>query len=301
MYMKKIAKENFVLTLGPSNKAIERVPSGSTVVFESFDCFSNKIQSEDQTFSDIGWDDINPATGPLYVEGAEVGDTLKVEILDLEIGDQGAMTTVPNAGTFAKTVNEERTKIIPIKDGKAVFNEHISLPIDPMVGVIGTAAAHEDVPTGTPGDHDGNIDCIRVQKGSTLYIPVNQPGALLSMGDAHSNMGDGELLICGLEIPSVTTVKVTVLKGQEYPLPFLVNDDSVMAIASAETLDAATVKAAENMQTFLVDHLKMDPIEAGMFLSVGGDLRVCQVVNPLKTVRVEVAKSVIESYNYTLQ
>ncbi|HLR15424.1 MAG TPA: acetamidase/formamidase family protein, partial [Bacillota bacterium] len=88
--MKKIAKENFVLTLGPSNKAIERVPSGSTVVFESFDCFSNKIQSEDQTFSDIGWDDVNPATGPLYIEEAEVGDTLKVEILDLEIGDQGA-------------------------------------------------------------------------------------------------------------------------------------------------------------------------------------------------------------------
>src|SRR5699024_12258426 len=92
MYMKKIAKENFVLTLGPSNKAIERVPSGSTVVFESFDCFSNKIQSEDQTFSDIGWDDVNTATGPLYIDESEVGDSLNVEIIDFEIVDKVVVT-----------------------------------------------------------------------------------------------------------------------------------------------------------------------------------------------------------------
>lgn len=299
--MKKIPKEKYVLALGPSNKEVERVSSGSTVVFESYDCFSNKIQTTNETFSHIDWDDINPATGPLYVEGAEAGDTLKVEILDLDIGDQGAMTTIPNAGAFAKTIDKEETRIIPIKDGKAIFNERLSLPVDPMVGVIGTAAADEDVATGTPGDHGGNLDCKRVQKGATIYLPVNQPGALLSMGDAHSNMGDGELLICGLEIPSVTTVKVTVLKGQEYPLPFLVNDDAVMAIASAETLDEASIKAAENMQSFLVEQLNMEPIEAGMFLSAGGDLRVCQVVNPLKTVRVEVPKWVIEKYDYTVK
>lgn len=299
--MKKIPKEKYVSSLGPSNKEVERVPSGSTVVFESYDCFSNKIQTTNETFKDLTADDINRATGPLFVEGAEVGDTLKVEILDLEIGDQGAMTTIPNAGAFAKTIDKEETRIIPIKDGKAIFNEHLELPIDPMIGVIGTAAANEDISTGTPGDHGGNLDCKRVQKGATIYLPVNQPGALLSLGDAHSNMGDGELLICGLEIPSVTTVKVTVLKGQEYPLPFLVNDDAVMAIASAETLDEASIKAAENMQSFLVDELKMEPIEAGMFLSAGGDLRVCQVVNPLKTVRVEVPKWVVEKYNYTVK
>lgn len=218
MDMKKIRKDKYVLSMGPSNKEVEKVPSESTVIFESFDCFSNKIQEEKHTFSTIGEVDVNPATGPLYVEGAEVGDTLKVEILDLEIGNQGAMTTLPQAGTFAKTIDVEKTKIIPIKDGKAIFNEHLSLPIEPMIGVIGTAAAEEDVSTGTPGDHGGNLDCKRVAKGATLYLPVHQPGALLSIGDAHSNMGDGELLICGLEIPSVTTVKVTVLKGQDYPL-----------------------------------------------------------------------------------
>lgn len=90
--MKKIRKDKYVLSMGPSNKEVEKVPSESTVIFESFDCFSNKIQEEKHTFSTIGEVDVNPATGPLYVEGAEVGDTLKVEILDLEIGNQGAMT-----------------------------------------------------------------------------------------------------------------------------------------------------------------------------------------------------------------
>lgn len=301
MHMTTIPKEKFVLEMGPSNEGVDKVASGSTVVFESFDCFSNSIQREEDTFSSIGWANINPATGPLYVEGAEVGDTLKVEILDLEIGDQAAMTTIPNAGTFAKTIDQEKTKIIPIKDGKAIFNEHLSFPIDPMVGVIGTAAADEDISTGTPGDHGGNLDCKRVEKGATLYLPVNHPGALLSMGDAHSNMGDGELLICGVEIPSVTTVRVTVVKGQEYPLPCIVNDNQFMTIASAETLDDASVKAAEHMQSFLIERLQMDPIEAGMLLSAVGDLRVCQIVNPMKTARVEIPKSIVEKYNYTFK
>lgn len=108
--MKTINKENFVLSMSPDNEGVETAPSGSTVKFETFDCFSNQIDSEDKPFSSVGWDKINPATGPLFVEGAQPGDTLKVEIVDLEIADKGVMAISPKMGALAGTLTDEKNK-----------------------------------------------------------------------------------------------------------------------------------------------------------------------------------------------
>lgn len=299
--MKTISKEKHILKMSPNNKEVERAESGDTLIFETYDCFSNQITSEGHPFSSVGWDKINPATGPLFVEGAQVGDTLKVEILDIEIAEKGVMAVSPEMGALAGTVTGEKTKIIPVENGIARFNEQLELPIKPMIGVIGTAPLNMDIPTGTPHDHGGNMDCKRISKGSTLYLPVNATGGLLAMGDVHAVMGDGEVAICGLEIPAEVTVKVTVLKGQDYPLPFLVDKDHVMAIASAETLDEAAKKATKNMHTFLVDQLNMDTDEAVMFLSIGADLKVCQIVDPLMTSRMELPRWVLERLDYSMK
>lgn len=195
----------------------------------------------------------------------------------------------------------KKTKIIRVEDGQAIFSDKLEIPIEPMIGVIGTAPADEEVPTGTPKDHGGNMDCKRIKKGSTLYLPVNVEGGLLAMGDLHAVMGDGEVVICGVEIPGEVTVKVTVLKGQDYPLPFLEDDERVMAIASSETLDDAAKQATKNMHTFMVEQLGMDVNEAAMYLSVGADLKICQIVDPLMTARMELPKSVLDKHNYELK
>ncbi|MFU0790064.1 MAG: hypothetical protein ACFWT6_08945 [Virgibacillus proomii] len=104
-----------------------------------------------------------------------------------------------------------------------------------------------------------------------------------------------------MEIPAEITVKVSIIKGQPYPLPFLADPDHVMTIASAETLDKATGEATKNMHTFLVNELKMDSDEAAMFLSVGADLKICQIVDPLMTSRMELPVWVLEKYNYVLK
>lgn len=298
--MKTISRDTFITEMSPDNEPVESTTSGSTVVFESYDCFSNKITKESETFKDVGGENVNPATGPLYVEGAEPGDTLKVEIIDIRIEDRGIMTTLPGAGAFGPTIKEEKTKFIEVKNGKAIFNDKIEIPIEPMIGVIGTAPETDRVSTGVPGDHGANLDCKRITKGSTLYLPVNVRGGLLAMGDAHAVMSDGELLVCGMEIPAKTTVKVSVLKGQTYPLPFLTNDNTVMTLASADTVDESSLKAANNMQQFLIDQLGMNLTDASMLLSLVGDLRICQMVNETKTTRVEVPKSILDKYNYNL-
>ncbi|MGN7299148.1 acetamidase/formamidase family protein [Ferdinandcohnia sp. SAFN-114] len=299
--MEYISRELSVLTMSPTNKPVKIVESGSTVVFQTLDCFSNQIQNEDQPFSSVGWDKINPATGPLYINGAEPGDTLKVKIIDIKIDNKGVMTTAPNLGVLGDIVTGETTKIISIKDDKAIFNEKIQIPIKPMIGVIGTAPKDEDIPTGTPGSHGGNMDCKKIVKGSTLYLPINVSGGLLSMGDLHAVMADGEIVICGLEIPGEVTVRVDVLKGEELPLPMLDSEESIMTIASEKTLDEAAKTATVNMHRFLVNELGIDIDEAGMLLSLVGDLRICQVVDPLMTARMEIPKWIVEKYDYKLK
>ncbi|MHB1654344.1 MAG: acetamidase/formamidase family protein [Desulfitobacteriaceae bacterium] len=296
----KISKEQFVLQMSPNNPPVFSIPSHSAIAFETLDCFSNEIESEEQLFSSVGWDKINPATGPLFVEGAEPGDVLKVEILKIKVADRGVMTVAPKFGVLGDIIQREITKLVDIQEGMVRFNEKISLPIRPMIGVIGTSPAAQEIPTGTPGEHGGNMDCKRIVEGSTLYLPVKVPGALLSMGDLHAVMGDGEVVICGVEISGEITVRLSVIKDKNLPLPMLREGDHVMTIASADSLDEAAKQATVNMHKFLVEQVGIDVTEAGMLMSIAGDLKICQVVDPLVTSRMEFPLSVLSAYGYNL-
>lgn len=295
-----ISKDNHILKMSKDNPASLSVPDGSIVTFETFDCFHNQITKEDDIRSKIEFDGINPATGPLFVEGAEIGDILKVSILKIEIAKQGVMCTIPNAGVIGEYV-EETTRIITIENGKAILTDKISKEIAPMIGVIGTAPKGDPIPTGSPGDHGGNMDCKKIKEGSIIYLPVNTPGALLSMGDLHAIMGDGEVLVCGVEIPGSVLVKVDVIKNENYPLPLVVDNESIMAIASDDTLDSAHKKAVINMHKFLCNKLKISNEDSGILLSTLGNLAICQVVDPLMTCRMEMPKWVLDKYNYKLK
>ena len=281
-----------------NNAPAASAKSGDTVVFETLDCFGCQLKSENDLLGGLDWNNINPATGPLYIEEAMPGDVLKVEILEIKLDDHGVMVDAPGEGVTGVAVSEETTKILPVCDGMVKFNDKLSFPIKPMIGVIGTAPAGDGVDTGTPGAHGGNMDCTRIGEGAALYLPVNVPGALLAMGDLHALMGDGELEVCGVEIAGAVTVKVSVLKDCALPTPFLVNDEAAMAIFSADTVDEACVGATMAMHSFLNKELGMNEHEAGMLLSVVGQLRICQIVDPEKTCRMEIPRAVTEAYNY---
>ncbi|MEE9402330.1 MAG: acetamidase/formamidase family protein [Desulfobacteria bacterium] len=298
--MQRVHRDKFILAMSSENEPVLFTPSGSTLLFETSDCFSNKIKGENQLFSSVGWDSINPATGPVYIEGAKPNDILKVEILDIAVAEKGVMTTAPDFGVFGDIVDKEFTKIVPIREGMAIFNDRIQIPVNPMIGVLGVAPAGEEVLTGTPGEHGANMDCKRLIEGSSLYLPVNVPGALLAMGDLHAVQADGEVVVCGVEIAGEVTVRVTILKDTVLPVPMLNEGDSIMTICSAELLDDAAKAATKNMHQFLMANLDMDLHEAGMVLSLLGNLKICQVVDPLMTARMEFPKWVLDKYDYTM-
>lgn len=291
--MLTIPSTKTVYSMSPLNPPAAAAESGDTVRFITLDCFGGQITDESQHMNGINWSQINPATGPLYVNGAEPGDTLRIEIEQIKLAPSSVTAEAPGEGLTGKGISEEATRIFPVSGGKLHFNERLSLDICPMIGVIGTAPQGEPVETGTPGSHGGNMDCTRIGEGTVLYLPVNVPGALLAMGDIHAVMGDGEVCVCGAETAAEITVNVSVIKDRPLPLPFLADSSHVMTIYSADTLDLAAEGATLAMRGYLTS-LGMDIHDAGMLMSLNGDLRICQAVDPQKTCRMELPLNIIQ-------
>ncbi len=294
----QVPQDQLIYSMSKEHRPVLTVPDGARLVFHTRDCFEDQIESESQDFGELDWNRINPATGPVYVEGAEPGDLLAAHIERIELADHGVMTTGPRLGVLGDELAHNVIRMIPIRDGKAIFSPELEIPLNPMIGVIGTAPAGEAVPCGTPGAHGGNMDCKRITEGAQLILPVGVPGALFALGDLHAAMADGEVAVCGVEIAGSVTVRLQVLKGKRWPAPMIVNDDAVITIASEQQLDDATARAVKNMVRWLETECGMDTAEAVLLLSIAGDLRICQVVDPLKTARVKLPRWIAEKRGF---
>ena len=297
--MKTITRNYITHTLSKDNPPCERIKAGETVVFETYDCFTNQFLPEEATFENVVRKPGNPATGPLYIEGAMPGDMLKIDILDIIPGPVGVVMLGPGSGSEKEFFQEKVLRRIPVTDGYAHYSEQLKLPVTPMIGVIGVAPGGDGVSTITPMDHGGNMDCTQIRKGVTLYLPVFAEGALLSLGDFHGIMGDGEVEDCGLEIEGKAILRVDVVKNKNcVPYPLIETGDKLITIASAVDVETAWRKAVRQMYDFLKEKIGLDDEDAGMLLTLAGDLVICQTVNPMKTVRMEFPRYITRSYGF---
>ena len=291
--MLKIARNKVVYAMSPKNEPALKVDSGATVVFETCDALHGQIKNENESFDGLDWNNINPATGPLYVNGALPGDVLAVKIEKIDVADSGVVICGPGMGALPGLLQISAAKVMQIKDGRAVFSDRVTLPLNKMVGVIGVAPKDEDILCGVPDYHGGNMDCKEIKEGATVLLPVFVPGALLAIGDLHAVMADGEVGVSGLEVEGEVTVSVSVIKSRAYPLPMIVNDTHVMTLASHVDLDVAVEMAAGNMVRYLYDFEGFEAADALMLVSMAGDARICQVVDPKKTARVEMGRGIL--------
>ena len=283
--MQKLSCENHIFSFSKDEPPALRAKSGEAVRIETMDCFSNQLGAGHGRTGAFDWDRVNPATGPVFVEGAEPGDALKVDIEKIELSGDGAMATGEGLGVLGHKMKGIYEKIVPIHEDEAVFNDRIRIPLNKMVGVIGVAPAGDPVPCGRAGSHGGNMDNRRIAEKTSVYLPVAVPGALFALGDIHSVMGDGEIGVTGVETPAVVTVRFEVVKGMDISNPFIETDDIVATVASHEDIEKAIAIAVEDMERLLADETPMETPEMAMLLSAVGNVEVCQAVGPLKTVR----------------
>lgn len=288
-----IKSDQIVYAMDKDNEPVAKAKSMDTIVFETLDCFSCEIQSEDDKLAGINFDKVNPATGPVYIEDAEVGDVLKVTIDKITVEDQGVSIVEPGLGRLGDKIEEAETGIISI-DGDTANFKGIEVPLNKMVGVIGTAPAGEKVATGVPGDHGGNLDCTQVAEGNTIYLPVEVDGALLAMGDLHAAMGDGEIGGAAVEVSGEVEVTVEVIKDFKYKTPMIETPERWIAIGSRESIDEATDLALNNLSELIMDKTGLLLNQATMLMTFATDVITCQIVNPWVTMRAEIDKAIVD-------
>lgn len=278
--MKTIERDQHVLSFSRQYTPALTVQSGEWIRLQTHDCFSGQIASEEDRVTSIDYSRINPATGPIYVEGAESGDVLKVDIGKIAVGKTGVIATLPGIGTLIHR-SEMKTKVVTIQDSSlAIFDERIQFPLRPMVGVIGVAPADGDVPCGHPGSHGGNLDSSCITTGSSVYLPVFVPGGGFALGDLHASMGDGEICGTGIEVAGEVDVRLTVIKGLKISSPVVETADSWYTIASDHDVLQAVRMASENMQALVAERWDLSQTDAFLLMGAVGDVMMSQCCKP---------------------
>jgi amidase len=239
------------------------------------------------------------ATGPIYVKGAEPGDALAVLIGEMRLEDRAEMRLRPGKGVFGDYLAENYETVqrveFPIRDGMVVFNDRISIPPHYMVGLVGTTPANQDVPVSWPGRHGGNLDNKLMAPGAILYLPVYLPGAMVAAGDLHFCMGDGEIMLTGMEVTGEVSLRFDLLKGRQLKWPMVETEKLVCTMGVARTLDQAMMSAIEEMKDLLLLRAGLTLEEAGMLMSAMCDLAICEVVSPLVVVRATMDRTVVRA------
>jgi acetamidase/formamidase len=235
-------------------------------------------------------------TGPVYVEGAEPGDTLEVQILSIKLAIPYAYNGfAPGRGFLPEDFPYARMRILPLDEKRMVarFAPGIEIPLRPFFGSLGVAPPPVSgrISSGPPWIHAGNLDNKELVAGTTLFIPIHARGALFLAGDGHAGQGNGEVDITALETSLVGTFRLTVRKDLRLKWPRAETPTHYITMGIHEVLNEAAKMAVREMIDFLVSEKRLSRDDAYMLASVAADLSITQLVDGNKGVHATIAKS----------
>lgn len=289
-----IARQQWHLAWDHSIPPIARIASGETVAFDCLDASCGQIGPDAtvETIQTLDFSQVDQVNGPIYVEGAEPGDTLEVEFVDFQPADWGWTALIPGFGLLADEFAEPALKIwrLTDSDGWAEFGPGIRIPLEPFCGEVGLAPAAEGAfSTIPPYRHGGNLDTKHLTRGARLYLPVEVTGALFSMGDGHAAQGDGEVCGTAIETPMHAVVRFTMHKDRPVAEPQfrtagpLAQRTNTAAYHVTEGIGPDIREAARQAVRHMIDYLAheyaLSAADAYMLCSVAVDLKLCEVVD----------------------
>ncbi len=251
----------------------------------------------------------NPETGPFYIEGAFPGDTLIVKLTKVRLNRDSAESGDRTAGSALNPGYIEDTKykdgydsnwVLDLDKGVARLknpSEHLknyTVKLQPMMGCIAVAPpAHQAMRTGFLGSYGGNMDYNQMREGTTLYLPVYAPGALLFIGDGHAAQGDGELTGDALETSMQVEFTVNLIKGEAMGGPRAENDEYLMSLGIGNSLEDALRMATTRLTNWLQKDYKLEPNEAAIVLGTAMRYDIAEVVDPLVHVVAKIRKDAL--------
>jgi amidase len=293
----RIPRDKIGYFYDPTSTPVLAVDPAAAVVFETQDArggamFANPVgELVDLPRPPVGRG--NPVTGPLEIRGAQRGDALIVEVVDIQTISPGWCGGHAHMGPLREgRIPHARGRVCAVGAGVVTFSSRIRLEEQPMIGCIGIAPSGGPIACGTPGRHGGNLDHKVIGRGARVYLPVNVPGALLWIGDVHATQGDGELSGTAMEIGADVTVRVDLVRGLSIEAPWIETEDRLMSTAASLDFATARREAIEGMMRALEHQLGLEPAEALALISAVADLRVGQAFGGMEmTLRLEVPRS----------
>jgi acetamidase/formamidase len=280
-------------TWDAGNEPVVTVDSGDTVVVHTRDVSDNQIgpDSTADVIADLNWDRVYPLAGPIAVAGAEPGDTLAVEILDIHTQGWGWTAVLPGFGLLPEDFPDAYLRIFDLTAGDETYlGDNVVIPIEPFLGTMGVCPEGASaVPIMPPGPFGGNMDTRQLTRGTTLYLPVQVEGALFSCGDAHAAQGDGEVCVTGIESPMYAALRFELQKGRSIPSPqYLTAGPLAPRVASGPwygttgvgpDLYAGAQDAVRAMVAHIADNYRLSPEDAYVLCSLAVDLRISEIVD----------------------
>ncbi|MBI1313209.1 acetamidase [bacterium] len=244
--MKRVPARPLVYEFSRHLEPRVRIESGETLLVESEDALSGQIRTNDDRRDKQAMPFSNPVAGPIFVTGAEPGDSIVVTIEKIEPRDGQAATYTGSPKQLCEWLGTDvphGAHVCPIRDGHVYWSDDIAIPYAPMLGCIGTAPA-VGVPSTLPaGPHGGNLDLVEVRPGSRIQLPVFVDGACLYLGDAHAAMGHGELSATGLEMAAETTIQVELQKSKTIAGPRIETATEIVTVATGCPMERSIAEA----------------------------------------------------------
>ncbi len=261
-----LKKEQRAFSFDRSIPPVLEIDSGDTVTFETGDAAYERL-ANGETVEAIGLENFNAVTGPVRVRGAEPGDALKIEVLEVQVRRAWSVW-LPGFGGLGNRTKEMHVRMIPLKDGRAHMSDTLSVPVRTMIGCIGVAPAEGKGSTFMPAyPFGGNMDLREMEAGTTLYLPVQVSGALLAMGDLHAAMGTAEPTWVSLEAAGQATLRISLEKGMKLNYPRLRVGTATYCLGMADTLEAAHQIALDEAFDLLIHEKGLSAFDAYAYAS----------------------------------
>lgn len=261
-----LTKDQRGLAFDRSVPPVLEIESGDTVTFQTGDAAYERL-SKGETVEAIGLENFNAVTGPVFVRGAEAGDALRCEVLDVRL-TRAWSVWLPGFGGLGSKTDSIRVMQTPIEGDRVRLSETVTVPVEPMIGCIGVAPAEGTGSTFQPTlPSGGNMDLREMSPGTTLFLPVQVSGGLLSMGDLHVAMGTAEPTWVSLEASGQATLRISLEKNMHLNYPRLRIGKKTYCIGMGQTWEQAHQIAIDEAYDLLTRDWGLEPFVAYAYAS----------------------------------
>ena len=290
----------YLFSVGPTTPPVMTIDPGEEVELQVRGAFSDidDIKSVPTPFTPASeGHPLAPIAGPVLVRGAEPGDAVLIDLLEITPEGEGMVAILKGFGVLKDEFPEPTALSCPLRDGLVWFGDRIPLPLHPNLGTISTMPPEGYKPS-YAGAYGGDFDQRDATAGSRIHLPVMLPGALVFFSDPHAAISDGVIAGTGIECTANVRARISLVKDRAVERPIIERDDSIQVLGVGPTVEEATEDASRGAVEFVTARTPLTREEAYMLLSIVGELRIGTSPRPIMAARIIIPRDTLKNAGF---